>query len=55
MYYFHFKNDLNQEPIGTTNNCISKEDAIKYFAKLKDISIDNFCEIFVVKEIPIKY
>jgi hypothetical protein len=47
MYYFHFKNDVNMEPIAYIK-ASSHVEAINHFAKLKNMSIDMFQDIFSV-------
>lgn len=49
-YFFYSLNDSNFEPIGTTNST-SIEHAISFFSIQKNLSIDNFNNIYGVMEV----
>jgi hypothetical protein len=51
MYYiFYFKDDTKCEPINRTS-AMSIVAATKKFAKIKNLSIDSFNKLFIVKSI----
>lgn len=51
MYYiFYFKDDTKCEPINRTS-ATSIVNATKKFAKIKNLSIDSFNKLFIVKSI----
>lgn len=48
-YYFYYKGDLNQEPIDKIKSN-SRLKAAKYFAKVKNLTLKDFLEIFGVNK-----
>ena len=50
MKKFVFTNKNSDEVIGLSEVPKSQEEAIKFFAKIKKLSIDNFIKLYDVKE-----
>lgn len=48
-YYFYYKGDLKQEPIDKIKSN-SRLKAAKYFAKVKNLKLKEFLEIFGVNK-----
>ena len=48
-YYFYSKLDSKREPISYTK-ADSKDEAIKFFSKLKDLNQERFLSIFNIGE-----
>lgn len=48
-YYFYYKGDSKQEPINKTKSN-SRLKAAKYFAKVKNLKLKEFLEIFGVNK-----
>lgn len=46
-YFFYSKSDKNKEPINIVE-ATSIGEALTYFAKVKNMSEDDFCKIYVV-------
>jgi len=51
IYIFKIKNDKSDDKFGIKFKCNSLEEAIKFFAKIKNLPIEKFKEIYEVKQI----
>ena len=48
-YFFYAKNDPNKEPIAKIN-AVSEEHAVIAFSKMKELSIDDFLNLFEISK-----
>ena len=51
MIIFYRKSDKEKEPISRTKIFTKRIDAANYFAKLKNLSLKQFLELFTVEKI----